>query len=143
MNIWVPSFCKHSFHFSRVSYLGRGDYWVIQWVFLTLWETINPFSRMAVPFLYSHQQYMRVLAILHHCYQWFFFFFWPPFGIWSSGIRSKSQLWPLLQLWTLNPLCLVVGRTYVPGLQRCCSFRCVTAGTLIISIFNLAILIGM
>ena len=64
----------------------------------------------------------------------FFFHFWPPYGIWSSRatIRSKPQSRSELQLQEphiLNLLCWAGDWIWVPALPRHHQSHCATAGT--------------
>ena len=75
--------------------------------------------------LYTHQFWLICFSWVNWRFKatFFFFLFWPPRGIWSSGpgTRSEQQLRPKLQLWQrqiLNPLCRAGDQTYVPALPR-------------------------
>lgn len=58
-------FCRHSFQFIQVN-TNEHNCWIIRYEYVQFWEKTTKLSfKMAVPFLHSHQQKMRVLIAPH------------------------------------------------------------------------------
>ena len=88
-------------------------------LFLVFWETSILFSTVTVPIDIPS----NIPFSPYPCQHLFVGFFGHPiaYGVLRPGIRSKPQLWPMLQLWQhwiLNPLGQARGRTFISVLRR-------------------------
>ena len=134
------SYCEKNCVFQKVTYWTvLVAQWVkdlalsLLWLGLLLWHRFNLCPRI---FYMSWPWPKKKKKAIY--FQFFFFFlsflFGCPvaYGVLRPGIRSKPQLWPMLQLcqhWIPNPLCWAGDRTCISVFQRCCRSCCTTAGT--------------